>query len=764
MILLFTLLVWGCGNSFEETINPGTPGPAPAGTATIRLLSVLERAVPAAINEIRLSGYSASGQRVYGPETKAKSASLDFTSVPVAVTTVRIDYLAQGETLHIALVNVALVAGEVYIISDPDFDRLEDLVARLRIAPLNLTLSDGLTQQYTVFGILEDGTEIALTENVTWVSSNPTAATIDPNTGLATAEAPGQTTISATFDALSISTNLTVTDAAVTGLSITPAEAEVPLGSEQQFVATATLSDGSTTDVSATAAWSASDNAVATDPVNGLAATVGQGETTISATLAGVTAEATLTVTPAVITGLVIDQGDVTALPGAVRRFTASAVYSDGTRQDVTDQATWAAGAGLTIEQDGEATVSGTVGENSTVDATLPETDFTDSVGVYIRRYVYVSTNRHGDVAQQATITPGIFTYTASDTDGSLSEVSDSFISLENPELDYAELVIGGVTHPSGRIVYFVTSSGANSFYQSRSSNYGRLLVYDVDLETGRLSLRQEFSLGDGGSDADIDPSGRYLAVGTNNEGGKVRMYTLDPDDGEPTLLDTEGGLGGEASSNPLQQLAFSRTLPYLYVTSNDGGFRPQAGLFPLVFGPTGLDRATGANMNPFKSEGYNFIGGVSVHPFLNFLFTSSTSSSGGFVSGVRADAVDGKLTEANRLTASAINAARSTVSWSGTDLYVAGLASGPAVRHYRIDQSNAEITFVDADLLNGHICAGVAIDGTDRFVYGVSTYYDNFGNPRPGGLHTFTRDLGTGELTQTQELGVSGREIVTSP
>ena len=399
--------------------------------------------------------------------------------------------------------------------------------------------------------------------------------------------------------------------------------------------------------------------------MNGLAATVGQGETTISATLGGETAQTTLTVTPAVITRLRIDQGDVTALPGSVRQFTASTVYSDGTSQDVTDEVTWAAGAGLTIGQDGEATVSGTIGENSNVDAALPDTDFTDSVDVFIRRYVYVSTNRRGEVAQQATIAPGILTYTASDTDGSLSEVSDSFINLENPQLEEAELVIGGVAHPSGRIVYFVTSSGSNLFYQSRSSDYGRLLVYDVDLETGRLSLRQEFALGDGGSDADIDPSGRFLAVGTNNGGGTVRLYTLDAATGEPTLLDTDADLGGESDSAPLRQLAFSRTLPYLYVTSNDGGFRPQAGLFPLLYGSTGLDRATGENMNPFKSEGYNFIGGVSVHPFLNFLFTSSTSTSGGFVSGVRADPVDGKLTEANRLTDSGISATRSTVAYS---------------------------------------------------------------------------------------------------
>ncbi len=760
-VLLLALLTWGCGNSFEETINPGPPGPGPSGTATIRLLSTLERSVPTAVSQIRLSGFNANGQRLFGPTTQAKSASIDFTSIPVAVTTVRIDYLAQNETVGVAIVPVALVAGEVFVISNPDFDDVTELLERLTLSPQNISLGNGLSQPYTVIGILDDGTQITLTDELTWNSSNPSVATID-SAGRATAQQLGQTTITASFEDLSVSTNLTVTDAVVTGLSISPLTPQVALGREQQFSVSATLSDGSTENATSTATWTSSNQTVAINPVSGLTATVGQGTTTISASLGGQSAQTTLTVTPAVLDRIAIDQGDVTAVPGSTRQFTASGFYSDGSTTDITEQATWSAEAGVTINQSGEAVVDGAIGGSSAISASLPGTEFSSSIDVYIRRYVYVATNRRGDATQQATIAPGLLTYTASDTNGALTELPSSFISFENPALENPELAIGGVAHPSGRYIYFTTSSANNLFYQPDSGSVGRLLVYNVDLATGRLTLAHETSLEDAGSDVDIDPTGRYLALGTNNNGGKVRLYTLDPNTGNANLLDTEI-LGGN-SSTPLRQLAFSRTLPYLYVTSNDGFF-PQAGLFALNYGATGIEKFTGPNMNPFKSDGYNFIGGVSVHPALNFLFTSSTSTSGGFVSGVRADASNGSLLEANRLTDTGINATRSAVSMSGTDLYVCGTDSMTAVRHYSINQTNAEITFVGSNLTGGFLCSGVAVDGSDRFVYATTSAYVPGGVVnRQGTLTAFTRNQTNGTLTQTQTLDVSGGEVVTSP
>lgn len=83
----------------------------------------------------------------------------------------------------------------------------------------------------------------------------------------------------------------------VTSLAVTPATPSVVGTATQQFVATATLDDGTTVDVSSDATWTSSDVGAATVDGDGLATGVAAGSTTITATLGGVSGTATLTVT-----------------------------------------------------------------------------------------------------------------------------------------------------------------------------------------------------------------------------------------------------------------------------------------------------------------------------------------------------------------------------------------------------------------------------------------------------------------------------------
>lgn len=84
---------------------------------------------------------------------------------------------------------------------------------------------------------------------------------------------------------------------AIDSLAVTPADPSVVGTATQQFTATATVDGGATVDVSSDVAWSSSDTGVATIDGAGLATGVAVGTTTITATIGGVTATATLTVT-----------------------------------------------------------------------------------------------------------------------------------------------------------------------------------------------------------------------------------------------------------------------------------------------------------------------------------------------------------------------------------------------------------------------------------------------------------------------------------
>jgi hypothetical protein len=90
---------------------------------------------------------------------------------------------------------------------------------------------------------------------------------------------------------------LTVTSPTLTGLTVQPATAAIAVGQTQPFTATAAYSDGSTAVVTSSAAWQSSNPSVATVNNPGSAKGVGAGTAIISASLGGLTASGSLTVT-----------------------------------------------------------------------------------------------------------------------------------------------------------------------------------------------------------------------------------------------------------------------------------------------------------------------------------------------------------------------------------------------------------------------------------------------------------------------------------
>src|ERR1051326_6890880 len=81
----------------------------------------------------------------------------------------------------------------------------------LRITPAAATLSSGQRQQFTATGVRSDNTTADLTARASWSSSSPSVATIDAS-ALAVAAGSGTTTITATFENLTQSAQLTVSD------------------------------------------------------------------------------------------------------------------------------------------------------------------------------------------------------------------------------------------------------------------------------------------------------------------------------------------------------------------------------------------------------------------------------------------------------------------------------------------------------------------------------------------------------------------------
>lgn len=141
---------------------------------------------------------------------------------------------------------------------------------------------------------------------------------------------------------------LTVTPAVLTSVTVTPADPSIALGKTQQFTATGTFSDGKTQNITSSASWSSSNVLVSTISntagSNGLAASVGVGSTTITATSGIISGTTTLTITPAVLESIEVTPASATISISTniiTQQFAAMGIFTDGSSQDLTTSVTW---------------------------------------------------------------------------------------------------------------------------------------------------------------------------------------------------------------------------------------------------------------------------------------------------------------------------------------------------------------------------------------------------------------------------------------
>jgi hypothetical protein len=204
-------------------------------------------------------------------------------------------------TASVGSTTVSAISGSV--VGDTIFTVTDATLASIEVLPATPSVANGQAQQFTATGHYTDNTTLDLTTDVTWGSSDGSVATVsnDPGSnGLATTTSAGTTTVSATSGSVSGEATLTVTDATLVSIDVTPTTATVANGQTQQFTATGHYTDNTTLDLTTEVTWDSSDSLVATlsnDPgSNGLATTTGVGNTTVSATSGAVSGSASLTV------------------------------------------------------------------------------------------------------------------------------------------------------------------------------------------------------------------------------------------------------------------------------------------------------------------------------------------------------------------------------------------------------------------------------------------------------------------------------------
>ena len=198
----------------------------------------------------------------------------------------------------------------------------------ISVSPTPVSMAVGTDQQFSAVGSFDDGST-QLLSSATWSTSSTSVATVNV-AGLATAVGTGTATIKASSGSVSGTAALTVTGATVTSLTVTPANSNMPVSTTKQFTATATFSDGSSQDVTASALWGSSNPAAASINSQGLVSSVAAGTTTVSAVLGSTTGTTTLTVTTVNLVGIAIVPSNPRIEAHTFVKFTAVGTFSDG--------------------------------------------------------------------------------------------------------------------------------------------------------------------------------------------------------------------------------------------------------------------------------------------------------------------------------------------------------------------------------------------------------------------------------------------------
>jgi hypothetical protein len=225
-----------------------------------------------------------------------------------------------------------------------------------------VTINVGATQQLTATP--RDANNAPLTGRVvTWQSSNPAIASVNPNTGLVTGVAPGgPVTITATCEGQTATASVTVQLAPVATVTVAPSTGSVATGATLQLTAT-TRDVGGVVLTGRTVAWTTANAGIANVNANtGLVSGVAQGgPVTITATSEGKTGTAAITVTgpPATLVRVILLPDTVSLVAGGARTFNASGKMSDSSVQPISVNYTAAGGA---ITQQGHYVAGNTPG------------------------------------------------------------------------------------------------------------------------------------------------------------------------------------------------------------------------------------------------------------------------------------------------------------------------------------------------------------------------------------------------------------------
>jgi len=303
----------------------------------------------------------------------------------------------------------------------------------------------------------------------------------------------------------------------LSGIAISPATATVEIGQNAAFIATATYSDASTTDLTSKVKWSSANTAIATiNTSTGIATGVGLGSTSVSASFYGIAATAaSIIVAPAA--------PPAPAAPSVTVSVTSPKTLSFN----------WSSVSGATSYKLLKST-DGVVAY-SQVGADLPDTAIqaTDVIGVHVHdwvnaRYIVQACNAGGCTDSNAVSTATEMIAAIGYVKASNTGSNDRFGFSVALSADGYTLAVGAWSEDS-------STSGINSTPDELASDAGAVYVYSRSgstwtqqayVKAGNTGAGDQF-----GYSVALSADGNTLAVGAYNEDSSSTGINSTPDE-----------------------------------------------------------------------------------------------------------------------------------------------------------------------------------------------------------------------------------------
>lgn len=226
------------------------------------------------------------------------------------------------------------------------------MLTQISVFPATLRVPIGIYSRVDANAVFSDGSGGNVTGQATWTSSDNAVARVmvyQQYYAYVEAVAPGTATITASAGGMSASLSITVTNAALTSMQVSPAQPSLALGATLNVSASGLFSDLTTQNLTYTASWSSSNPAVLGVGQDEFGYTVitglSPGTATLSANYDGVTGSTTVTVTSATLMTIQVTPFAPRLPKGFDTYLRATGIYSDNTTQELTYRVSWSSSA-----------------------------------------------------------------------------------------------------------------------------------------------------------------------------------------------------------------------------------------------------------------------------------------------------------------------------------------------------------------------------------------------------------------------------------